>query len=383
MSVLILSLLFIVLFGFIIFGLLYRPQFVNIHIPENAGIFNKHCSLEKVSCSSDADCHAYCEEVAAGENYICRALPDVPQLTAAQAEYTGGQAGNKPPKYCVPEKAVLDCDPKYGGIPVFAGWSDPGRMEFDCMCAYPAWASSQQCDPNTGLCKGSCNLNPGICTGGTFNWDLTKNAEPPVADMCTCSGTDILVIDANGGIPRCVPADIPQFYSDLDISTGRQTIAQPKIKLDVVGIRGTISCSEPTCGTGCCKNSTDVCCSDGLHCCPSDFPICDISNNLCKATACQTPNCTTCPDGFCESINATCCNDGTCCPFSTPVCDPTSNYCNKNLVPLTDDKTCTGIECNGKCCPVSNGSCCGDGENCCPEDYPICDLVNKQCKQRQ
>lgn len=31
----------------------------------------------------------------------------------------------------------------------------------------------------------------------------------------------------------------------------------------------------------CCASNSGVCCSDGKHCCPSDYPICDTTRNLC------------------------------------------------------------------------------------------------------
>lgn len=32
---------------------------------------------------------------------------------------------------------------------------------------------------------------------------------------------------------------------------------------------------------GCCPLESAVCCGDLKHCCPSDFPVCDIERNLC------------------------------------------------------------------------------------------------------
>lgn len=204
---------FIISFSLIIFGILHRPKLKPIKITSGSGSFNKSCLSEKISCNTDYDCMESCSEAQEGEEIICKSLPEIDTLTETQRKLTGLQATN-PSSYCVPAKAVNSCDISHGGIPTYSGWSNPGRMEFDCMCAYPLWASSRICDKQ-GNCSGSCMLNPDVCKGGVFDWDLTKKVEEPRASLCTCGSGDTLLID-NFGLPRCVPEKMRTFYKDLD-----------------------------------------------------------------------------------------------------------------------------------------------------------------------
>ncbi len=383
--------IFIVLFAIVIWGIFYKPSPKSIHIPVGIGDFNKVCNREKVSCNSDMDCEGKCTESAEGEEMVCAAIPDVPHLTKTQQKILGAENSSdniKPNKYCVPAKAKMDCDISKGGIPVFTGWSGADHMEFDCLCAYPLWASSRTCDTD-GTCTGYCQLNPGICENGVFDWDLTKDPKEPVAGMCTCAEGDILVID-NTGLPRCVPNEIVSFYNDLDISTGTSG-EQPLIHVDSIPILKTnsnIGCDTSKytiCeGDACCLSPDAVCCSPGF-CCPSEFPVCDVTNNRClkKTTSCSE-NETKCDKGCCPLSDAVCCGDGvSCCPKAFPVCNIAEGTCNPALLKLTDDNCSEDKNCNGLCCPSSEGTCCGDGEHCCPPEYPICDVKNGMCKKRK
>jgi hypothetical protein len=383
-------LFFIISFSLVIFGLLYKPKLKSIYIAPNEGKFNKQCFSEKVSCNTDSDCLSSCVEAQSGEEYVCKTLPDIPGLTPTQQKILSahGDASVKASKYCVPENASLDCNISTGGIPVFSGWSGAERMEFDCLCAYPMWASSRVCDQN-GNCRGNCILNPGICNGGVFDWDLTKKTQEPVAGMCNCAEDHVLTITPSG-LPRCVPKNMQNFYDDMDVSLGIRG-EQPLIKVDSIPAVqeianvGCTSLQYTQCSGGCCMLPTAICCEGANYCCPTEYPICDVANLRClkKTSTCSDAE-TKCSGGCAPIANGICCSDGvSACPPPFPKCDLQRGVCNPQITNLTtsqcDSKNNT--QCDGGCCPLLGGSCCGNGKNCCPPEYPVCDVANQMCKK--
>jgi hypothetical protein len=408
--VIIIIVFFVLAFFLIMFGISAKPKLKSITILPQTGNLNKTCLREKVGCNTDNDCMQLCSEAQEGGEIVCKALPDTRSLTVTQQQILGSSGpGAKtqaatgsmlPPKYCVPATAKLDCNVSTGGIPVFTGWGGLNTMEFDCLCAYPLWASSRLCDTTTGTCQGNCLLNPGICQPGTFNWDLTVNPREPLASMCECANGYNMVVDVSG-LPRCVPANTDSYYSDIDFVTGSQG-GQPKIPVDNIPIKQAIVSGCPTgpqhtpCNGQCCMMANATCCGGetGVQfCCPHEYPVCDLNNLRCLKTKseCTGPSETQCSGGCCNTVGGTCCGDGsTCCPAAFPNCDPTYPYCNPNPTQLlaTPD-TCpvnSGLkQCAHGCCPIPDGVCCGnpiDGNQyCCPPDYPVCDTTLKMCRK--
>jgi len=192
----------------ILIGLTHKNKPQRIKLPVGKGTFNKQCSTEKVTCKTNLDCQENCIESSEGEEYTCQ---DLPRSTPSQQNLYGPTG-----KFCLPAKAKMACNIAHGGIPIFTGWSNPERMEFDCLCSYPAFASSQATDVLGNPVGDMCTLNSGVCEGGVFSWDLTKKIQEPSASLCSCPvGTTLMVDNPNGGIPRCVPSGISNFYTDL------------------------------------------------------------------------------------------------------------------------------------------------------------------------
>lgn len=392
----IIATILLVSFFFIIFGLLQKPKYAPIHITSGNGTFNKQCRTQKVSCNTDADCLATCSEASEGTEMVCRAIPNVQALTDTQKKLLGSNT-NTPSKYCVPAGATMSCNVAMGGIPVFSGWSgDVSHMEFDCFCSYPQWASARICDPSgTGYCGSpSCELNPGICEGGILHWDLTKKAEEPLANMCECASGDVLVVD-NNGLPRCVPKDIQNFYSDLDTDTYKSA-GQPLVALDnvpgtsyasfVCPATGPLAAQYTECNAAspsCCPLPNATCCGD--FCCPSNFPVCDTTNKRCmRANNTCTTNETKCTAGCCPFLGGVCNPDGeTCCPPNFPIADTERGMCNPIATALVKcDPTQNGYKtCNNGCCPGgSDWICAGDGLHCCPPSYPLYIPETNSCR---
>jgi hypothetical protein len=405
-TLIILLIIFLLLFSLIIIGITIKPKPPQINIiPTKTGSLNKNCLIEKTSCITDDDCMQNCTEASEGESIVCKSIPDIPGLTSTQKNLLSFNNQNDqsmiPPKFCVPEKAKLDCNVSTGGIPIFSGWGAGDTMGFDCMCSYPIWASSRKCQEINGgiYCEGNCLLNPNICKGGTFNWDLTKNPQEPNANLCTCSEGDLLMV-TNEGLPICVPENIQNFYEDVELSTNKGGV-QNLIPIDnIAGI--TLTSSGPTDQTTTCFNNsnlalstcplpssssnnpsvTAVCDPESTttdFCCTSQYPVFDNLNRRCLQ---RIFNCNSfqslCSGGCCSTINGTCCNDGkSCCPENFPICDTERNSCNPKPTPvLKNENTSTNYkQCSKGQCPFLDAMCSPDGEYCCPIGYPIYDSV--------
>ncbi|XP_029977512.1 granulin b isoform X2 [Sphaeramia orbicularis] len=183
---------------------------------------------------------------------------------------------------------------------------------------------------------------------------------------------------------------------------------------------------------GCCPYPDAMCCSDHLHCCPSNT-ICDLKQGVCKSGEIElpllmkipaVPNDIQCPDktsfcpdqttccqmsngtyGCCPMPEAVCCEDHLhCCPHGT-VCNLAASTCDDpvgNVVmpwfvkapafaSVTDNSKCDkSTSCPGKstccktttgdwaCCPLPEAVCCDDHVHCCPHGT-VCDLKAETC----
>lgn len=188
---------------------------------------------------------------------------------------------------------------------------------------------------------------------------------------------------------------------------------------------------------GCCPYPQAMCCSDRLHCCPSNT-ICDLEHGVCKSgetsvpllkKIAASPNDVVCPDkmsacpdkttccqlaggsyGCCPMPNAVCCSDQIhCCPEGTE-CDVAQSSCvsaqgetamtmkipaavmeladvqsKVGAVPCNDSVACAdGSTCcksavgEWACCPLPKAVCCDDHLHCCPHGT-ICNLAASTC----
>ncbi|XP_024127528.1 granulin a isoform X4 [Oryzias melastigma] len=110
---------------------------------------------------------------------------------------------------------------------------------------------------------------------------------------------------------------------------------------------------------GCCPLPKAVCCTDGEHCCPTDYK--------CKEES------TSCVKGEVEI------------PWYTKIPATVSIQADSSFVQCGAVHQCPAhMSCcrlfTGEwgCCPLSNAVCCGDKEHCCPEGY-TCDLTSRSC----
>lgn len=157
------------------------------------------CGQTMLPCSTDTDCHK-CKEFHSGV-----------QMSCVQPQ------GSKGGKVCAPSNAKQVCNATLGGINVWSEWDNPDRMEWDCLCGDGSYAGGADADGNT-----VCNINPDICQGGTFTWNVDKKTNPD-AGYCFCPKGTTLYTQISGGYPICIPPDAVtgMMYGDLYTKDGR------------------------------------------------------------------------------------------------------------------------------------------------------------------
>jgi hypothetical protein len=208
--VMICSTLMMLCLGLSLYGVtkVYQPApYTPIIFSQQAGAFKNNCSREQVKCSTDKDCQTMCKEQAQGQDMAC--IP-----VAAPNDRTGQVSGDK---VCADRKAVMKCGKQYGGVLTWSGWAAPNRMQWDCLCQFPSYASNDNCT----------KLNAGICTAynktthsfsSELKWDVSMGR--PELGTCTCPTGFVRQTVLANQMPRCVPQKITGLYTDLSTSDG-------------------------------------------------------------------------------------------------------------------------------------------------------------------
>lgn len=198
---------------FIIFSALYKPTFQQTFITPNQTDTKVICTSEKVIC--DPSTENPCSQCVDNIEISCQLL----ERTQEQQKNFGEQN-----YYCLPQKPEQPCDKTKGGIWTWTGWASTERMEWDCLCAYAGYAGNNGCT----------EWNPGICQGGTFDYDATKSTyenSAPSPENCTCpTNTTKMITDSGNGIPICVSnntctsaEECCAMYSDSVMGSGECT----------------------------------------------------------------------------------------------------------------------------------------------------------------
>lgn len=172
----------------VIWGIVYRPKFVQTYVEPGAGGDTKPlCLATPVPCETNEDCQACGDNVETQCVELARHTPE--------QEKVYGKSG----KFCLPAKPEQKCNEKLGGLYVWTGWSEINRQEFDCLCSYPEIAGGPGCS----------QLNPNVCQGGTYTYDAVKDKRGPKPSDCKCgSGHNLMVPrGVEGAVPLCIPAD--------------------------------------------------------------------------------------------------------------------------------------------------------------------------------
>jgi hypothetical protein len=196
-----LAFLSIVILIIVIQGILYNyvsKQPISLNPVPGTKTEKQECSKSIVQCYDDNDCQDHCSEFEAGQEMKC---VEINRYTKDQINNYGSSKS-----VCLPKYPDMECGQKYGGLLTWSGWSNPDRMEWDCLCSYPEYASNQNCT----------KLNPNICGGNpkNFDWDATTGKAPD-EKFCTCTEGTAKIISRNGLLPLCVPSQDIIFYKDM------------------------------------------------------------------------------------------------------------------------------------------------------------------------
>lgn len=243
---------------------------------------------------------------------------------------------------------------------------------------------------------------------------------------------------------RCL-SSTSEFFPMLQKVPAKRRLKDPDSRASAVTCPGARSscpdsytcCLLPTGDYGCCPYPNAVCCSDHVHCCPSNT-VCDLKKEMCRSgetimpllkKIASTPNDVECPDhvtfcpdettcckmasgdyGCCPMPNAVCCEDNIhCCPSGTK-CDLVHSMCvpskmNTSLIvnfpavivqSTNMKREVAAVPCNGSvacadgntccksptgswaCCPLAEAVCCEDHQHCCPHGT-VCNLKALTC----
>lgn len=240
---------------------------------------------------------------------------------------------------------------------------------------------------------------------------------------------------------RCVSASL-EYFPMLEKLPARRREDLPATTVGSVSCPdGKSSCPDSyTCclmaggDYGCCPYPKAMCCSDHVHCCPSNT-ICDLEHGVCKSgethlpllkkisaltghvgavacndsvacadgsTCCKSPAgqwaCCPLPKAVCCEDHQHCCPHGTVCNLAASTCDDPSGgavmpwLSKEPAFPLlTDNSKCDkSTSCPGKstccktasgdwaCCPLPQAVCCDDHVHCCPHGT-VCNLEAESC----
>lgn len=153
-----------------------KPEGLNNIFLEKAN--NKNfCQSSKIECQSDTDCDNKCVQ---DMEYTCQNI----------VTREGNSSVKSSKKYCLPKQPENFCNIKNGGIPVWTGWGDTNRMEWDCMCMFPNYFGGIGCEATPGVCE---------VNGVSFmkDRDYSKGSAPN-KDDCSTRVTP----DSPGGNPK-------------------------------------------------------------------------------------------------------------------------------------------------------------------------------------
>jgi hypothetical protein len=236
------KILIILLFVVVLIGLamsvqgLARPpepaQYSAVQFSDQVGTFNKLCTEEITTCATDADCQSLCKEQQRGMNMACVQIAD-----------PSDKSGQLPKsKVCAPREAIMKCGKNLGGVLTWSGWANPDRMEWNCLCQFPSYASNDNCSQfNSGICS-AYNATQNKFVSG-YNWNVSMGR--PEWGSCTCPTGFTRQTSLSNQIQRCVPNEISGLYADLQTASGYTYIGcftgVSGTRITVTGIQDALS----------------------------------------------------------------------------------------------------------------------------------------------
>ena len=302
-----------------------------------------------------------------------------------------------------------------------------GDYQFNCVkgyCRTPNGASedTKNCDPDKcrkidGNCvccscpKGWLRCPDDVSENNPNLLELCRNIGPMcIRDPCQTSDVPDGYYDKETGFCIC-PSEDGTAISYNDTSSPVGVICKDLCRGDnnPCGNRGKCYVPDGSSQALCCDcvapwtNKGDINCSCSVASgkTPNGMPCCfntDCASGNCNGSSGDGTACyeTTCGGDACDTrpLNSPCnpndpdCDVGTC---SGPLPIDPDSVCGTPCIPqgvpvvcpdgtstCPYNSTCCQSGSGYKCCPYSEGVCCGE-DLCCPSNYPICKVVEKKC----
>jgi hypothetical protein len=209
--VVILAILILGLLGLSVVGLANPPEpakYAKVSFSDQAGSFNQSCTTSVVPCETDDNCKKLCKEQNQGVDMACVALSDPSSRTDTAPSNN---------KVCAIREAAIRCGRDLGGVLTWSGWADADRMDWDCLCQFPGYASNSNCrEFNSGICS---TYDPNTQkTKSHYNWNVSMGR--PELGSCSCPNGFIRQTSVVNQMQRCVPNALTGLYKDLLTSDG-------------------------------------------------------------------------------------------------------------------------------------------------------------------
>lgn len=120
-------------------------------------------------------------------------------------------------KVCAPRDAVMKCGRNLGGVLTWSGWADADRMDWNCLCQFPSYASNDNCSQfNAGIC--SAYDSASAKSKSFYSWNVSMGS--PEMGSCQCPTGTTRQTSAINQMQRCVPNNIVGLYKDTQSSEG-------------------------------------------------------------------------------------------------------------------------------------------------------------------
>ena len=160
------------------------------------------CLKEKLNCETSSDCQSLCKD----SNIVEFDCVEMKRYNSDQINKYGNTE-----KVCAPKKAKRNCNSKYGGVLTWNAFPELDKMAWACSCTYPELAGGP-----------GCNLNPDVCSEGTYNLDVTSpdpNISNPVTATCACPTDKQLIYGTKTYIPKCIPNSLGPNFNETSTQT--------------------------------------------------------------------------------------------------------------------------------------------------------------------
>ncbi|KAM8844812.1 granulin a [Spinachia spinachia] len=287
---------------------------------------------------------------------------------------------------CCPLPEAVDCEDLVHCCPK-GRKCNPVTQTCDSEGCFVPWVQKVPTIPRPQVGNVSCDAthqcpdNCTCCKTATEDWACCPLPEAVCCDdheHCCPSGTTcdlptLQCIGAVGSTP--MEPKTPAFVTAGPLTESRATSPKDEEATKAPEEEEVVQCdahtSCPRSNTccfmaesqrwGCCPLPEAVCCSDGNHCCPTDYK-CDVKKTTCTKGEVAIP--------WYNKLPAT----------ASVEADPASVQCDEQSQCPGETTCCRLLSGEWGCCPLSDAVCCPDKVHCCPQGY-TCNMASNSCQK--